>query len=213
MRVYKLTDKNMQTCNKFQWTLGEKATTSGEGNLCGPGWLHWYPDPMLALLMNPMAEHHQVQSNNMRMFEAEASGDTRIEYGYRGGSTELTLIREIVGFAKPTNEQCVKFGILCAKEACHGGVSDGDLHNWADKWIAGDRDLEEIEVAMLLAGYDEKNRTMQMAARAAFREARVPEGGKPETPFEHAWAAHYAYRVHPINLIAIGLAATLVNDH
>ena len=134
MKVYKLTDKSMQTCGKFQWKLGVPATASGEGNLCGPGWLHWYPDPLLAILMNPMAEHHQVKSNNLRMFEAEAQGETRLDYGYRGGSTELVLVRELTGdeIPKPTDLQCATFGVLCAKAT---NLYPGP---WFRDWLSGE---------------------------------------------------------------------------
>ena len=54
MKLYKLTDEKMQTYNGFQWVLGETHETNGEGNLCGPGWLHAYTDPLLAILLNPI---------------------------------------------------------------------------------------------------------------------------------------------------------------
>ena len=37
--IYKLTDQDMRTYAKCQWALGETKTTSGDGDLCGPGWL------------------------------------------------------------------------------------------------------------------------------------------------------------------------------
>lgn len=54
MKAYKLTDENHQTRNETQW--GENIThyTNGEGELCGPGWLHYYNDPLLAVLLNPV---------------------------------------------------------------------------------------------------------------------------------------------------------------
>ena len=54
MKGYKLTNQEMQTHNGFQWELGEWQETSGEGGLCGPGWLHYYSDPLLAVLLNPI---------------------------------------------------------------------------------------------------------------------------------------------------------------
>jgi hypothetical protein len=48
LKVYKLTNENFQTFGGCQW--GENIThiTSGEGDLCGPGWLHYYDNPLLA---------------------------------------------------------------------------------------------------------------------------------------------------------------------
>ena len=40
--VYKLTDQKMQTHGGYQWVLGEWHEKSGEGELCGPGWLIRY---------------------------------------------------------------------------------------------------------------------------------------------------------------------------
>ena len=42
MKYIKLTDRNMRAYGGFQWEIGRKVTTSGEGTLCGPGWLHCY---------------------------------------------------------------------------------------------------------------------------------------------------------------------------
>src|SRR3989304_4485465 len=72
MNAYKLTDQQMRTYGDCQWTLGEWKETSGEGNLCGPGWLHFYTHPLLAALLNPI--HANIQ--NPRLFRVEAEGAT-----------------------------------------------------------------------------------------------------------------------------------------
>ena len=53
MKVYKLTTQKNQTYNGFQWEPDVWKETSGSGNLCGPGWLHAYSDPLVAAFMNP----------------------------------------------------------------------------------------------------------------------------------------------------------------
>ena len=54
--VYKITNKNGRSrpghSNETQWGPNVTHTTSGEGELCGPGWLHGYHHPLLAVLLN-----------------------------------------------------------------------------------------------------------------------------------------------------------------
>lgn len=40
MKLYKLTDSHGRTYNDTQWGPGVTHEASGEGELCGPGWLH-----------------------------------------------------------------------------------------------------------------------------------------------------------------------------
>lgn len=108
--VYKLTDQAMRTHGGYQWTLGEWRETSGEGDLCGKGWLHWYHDPLLAVLLNPI----HADFANPRLFEAEADGETRDDHGLKGGSTRLRIVREIP-LPAVTRTQRVALGVLCTQ--------------------------------------------------------------------------------------------------
>ena len=54
MKLYKLTNAKDQTYGETQWGEGVEHTTDGFGDLCGPGWLHAYTDPLLAVLLNPL---------------------------------------------------------------------------------------------------------------------------------------------------------------
>lgn len=132
--AYKLTDANMQTYGGFQWRLDKPAYTSGEGDLCGPGWLHFYDDPLLAVFLNPI----HAEFKKPRMFEALATGEIKTDCGLKFGTTELTLKREIV-VPVATTVQHIAFGILCAKQVC----DDKHWNAWADKWLSGeDRTIE-----------------------------------------------------------------------
>ena len=87
--LYKFTDQNMQTHGGCQWVLGEKKTTSGEGELCGPGWLHCYADPLLAVLLNPIHADYE----NPRLFRARVGRKSKHDHGLKSGYTKMTLIR------------------------------------------------------------------------------------------------------------------------
>ena len=133
--VYKLTDQYMQTHNGYQWTLNVKHTASGEGELCGPGWLHAYTDPLLAVLLNPI----QANIKNPRLFKAKGKiGKT--DNGLKVGCTELTLTEELE-LPVITTEQRVRFAILCAKKV----YKDKEWNKWADKWMTG-KDLSLIHI-------------------------------------------------------------------
>ena len=67
--LYKLTDRDGYTRRgrdgETLWEIGVERTASGEGELCGPGWIHAYTDPLLAVLLNPI--HAEI--TEPRMFE------------------------------------------------------------------------------------------------------------------------------------------------
>jgi len=85
--------------------------------------------------------HGNFNPSSLRMFEAEADG-TIIREPLKGGSTQLTLTKEITDFAYPTTEQFVRFGILTALQV----ADDVDWKDWANKWLSGeDRTVESAE--------------------------------------------------------------------
>ena len=67
----KLTDENLRTFNNFQYELGIWVEADGSGNLCGPGWLHYYRSPLLAMLHAPI---HNV-SRYRRLFRVDVDGE------------------------------------------------------------------------------------------------------------------------------------------
>ena len=128
MKKYKLTDQFLKTYNDFQWEIGKKVTTSGNGELCSDGWLHYSHHPLLAVLLNPI--HAEIE--NPRIFEVEAGGEHLDDHGLKGGCTEMTLVKEIELPVFRTTQR-VAFAILCAK----GVYKDKDWNKWADNWLSG----------------------------------------------------------------------------
>lgn len=129
MTGYKLTTQGMTTHGGCRWKLGEWKQTSGEGRLCGPGWLHCYTDPLLAILLNFV--HADVQ--NPRLFECECAGEMLDDRGLKRGHTRMRLTREI---DPPivTTEQRIRFAILCARAV----YDDKAFQTWADRWLSGE---------------------------------------------------------------------------
>lgn len=139
LQKYKLTNQNLQTYGGFQWTLGNKETASGEDDLCGPGWLHYYHHPLLAVLLNPI--HANIKEP--RLFEVLAEGEHKDDRGLKGGCTEMTLLKEIP-LPEVTEEHRIAFGILCAKEVEEGK----EWNEWADNWLSGKDRSEESAIAI-----------------------------------------------------------------
>jgi len=169
MKVYKLTDPKMCTYGRCQWHIDIPRVTSGERGLCGGGWLHWYTDPKLALFLNSI--HGQFEREYLRLFEAEAEGRILHDKPFKGGSTKLTLTREITDFQRPTDEQFIYFGILCAKHV----YKDVEWNAWADRWICGDRSMNmswEAEKVSYVANCAYEYRK-DYAAKSAFLAARA----------------------------------------
>ena len=180
--IYKLTDRNMQTHNGFQWTMNSTETADGEGDLCGPGFLHAYTDPLLAVLLNPI--HADIRCP--RLFRAEGT-IKKTDHGLKVGCTEMTLTEELP-LPVITTTQRVAFGILCAKEV----YKDAGWTRWADNWLSG-KDQAEA------------------AAAAAAEEAAWAWAAAEAARAEEAWAAaaaeEAARAAEAIDLIAIAQKA------
>jgi hypothetical protein len=127
--AYKLTDQSMCTSCECRWVLGEWKESSGEGGLCGPGWLHAYNHPLVASFMNPI--HACI--DNPRLFEVECDGDYLDDHGLKCGHTRMRLVREIE-LPVLTTEQRVYAGIQCAIAS---GYADAGWLSWAERWISG----------------------------------------------------------------------------
>ena len=128
MKAYKLTDEDNQTRNNTQW--GENVTHEATGNgkkLCTDGWIHFYEDPLVAMMMNPI----HASFNNPHLWEAEAEGEVLRE-ATKSGCKKLTTLKQIP-LPEITLTQRVAFGILCALEVC----ADESFREWAKKWLSG----------------------------------------------------------------------------
>jgi pyruvate/2-oxoglutarate dehydrogenase complex dihydrolipoamide acyltransferase (E2) component len=168
--LYKLTDGDGQTRGGTQWGPGVSHSGTGEGELCGPGWIHAYEHPLIAVLMNPI----HARFKNPRLWEAE--GEVGLRDGQlKCGCKTLTTIREIP-LPAITTEMRVRFAILCAKEVC----ACLSWNAWADKWLSGG-DRSEAAAGAAAAG---------AAAEAAYRSARAAEAAASAA---YAAAASAAY--------------------
>ena len=110
--MYKFTDANNRTYGGFQWTEGEWQETSGEGKLCGPGWLHCFSSPELAGVLI----HAMVVYPPERLWEAECAGQRLDDGTLKSGFSKMRLVKEIPRVTI-TMAQQVRFAQLCADAA------------------------------------------------------------------------------------------------
>ena len=175
MKLYKLTDKDGWTRNGTLWWPGVSHSGTGEGELCGPGWIHAYEHPLIAVLMNPL----HADFKNPRLWEAQ--GKITIRDGQlQCGCQTLTTIREIP-LPEITAEMWVRFAILCAKEASTAGVGEAwkAWNVWADKWLSG----EDRSAAAAAAA------AAEAAARAAAAHVQRLVSARAEAMWRAAAAA------------------------
>src|SRR3990167_6468593 len=124
----KLTDADGYTHGGTLWAEGASYETSGEGGLCGPGWLHCYTDPLLAVLLNPI----HANFINPRMCTVRVSGVGRDDHGLKEGWTKMAF-ESWVNVPSVTTEQRIRFGILCAMEV----YTERSWVAWARGWLDG----------------------------------------------------------------------------
>ena len=158
--LYKLTDKNGQTRNETQWGEGVTHETNGAGELCGPGWLHAYLSPELAVLLNPI--HGDFR--NPILWEAEGKigkSDGQLKVG----TTKLTTVRKLE-LIVPTTDQRVTFAIRCALEV----FSEPGFVSWAEGWLSGaDRSEASAEAAAARAAWTKNPFDLVEIARQVFQ--------------------------------------------
>lgn len=166
--VYKLTDQDGYTrrgeYNQCKWGPGVTHSGTGRGGLCGPGFIHAYLSPELAVLLNPI--HANIYNPKLWVCETKIVESDR---GLKVGGISLTTKNEL---SVPTVsiEQRVIFAVLCGR-AVFGGKSDG-WDKWAANYIAG------------------KNRKDYIAAKAAAKYA-TKAVAKYATKAAAAYAADY----------------------
>jgi len=183
-KLYKLTDRDGQTRNGTQWGHGMSHSGTGEGELCGPGWIHAYEHPLIAVLVNPIHANFP----NPRLWEAEG------EIGLRDGQLKcgcktLTTVREIP-LPAVTTEMRVRFGILCAKEVCAYPA----WSTWADRWLSGeDRTQAAAERARASAAEARARASERAYERASERASERAEAEAAEAAAEGARAAVRAW--------------------
>jgi hypothetical protein len=193
--LYKLTDQNMKTrpgeYNETLW--GENVTHSGtgEGELCGPGYIHAYLSPELALLLNPIHANYQ----NPILWECE--GDIAInDKNLKVGCITLTT-KKIIEQPKISSNIQVHFAILCVLEV----YENSDFIKWADNWIKNiDRTSASADAARADAAYaaysaayaaDAARADAAYAARAAAYAAADAARAAADAAADAARAAAY----------------------
>ena len=125
MKVYKLTDEKDRTKNETQWGGNVTHETDGTGDLCGPGWLHAYSDPLVAVLHNSI--HGNFDLGAAHMWECRTGRRIKNDRGLKLRTTKLTTLTRVEMPAVSTVNR-IAYGILCAKEVC----KDPDWIKWAD---------------------------------------------------------------------------------
>lgn len=127
MTCYKFTDSKHQTYGQTQWRPGVTHSGTGQGGLCGPGWIHAYTDPDLAVLFAPA----NVDFKNPVLWRCEGIGESRTD-GLKIGYQSLTTL-EIIPTPEWTTEDRVKFAIYCALEV----YKKESFVRWAKRWLSG----------------------------------------------------------------------------
>lgn len=136
-RLYKLTDEHDRTRGPTQWGAVVSHRGTGDGNLCGPGWIHAYTHPLLALMFNPV--HANIQSPHLWESDGEVA---RHDLGTKVGCLSLTTLWRLP-LPQVSPQQRVNFGLLCAQRV----YSDGVWGSWAQGRLAGSKEQ--------LAGWDD----------------------------------------------------------
>ncbi len=130
MKLWKLTDGNDQTQGGCQWGESVTVETSGEGELCGPGWTHWYTHPLLAVLLNPIHGDYDLRTAHLW----EGKGDVgKTDRGLKVGCRRATTLKRVDLPFVATNRR-IRFGILCAKKV----YNEPRWTKWADGWLSGE---------------------------------------------------------------------------
>ena len=164
MKAYKLTDENNQTRDHTQWGPGISHTANGNGKgLCSDGWIHFYTNPLIAILMNPAHANFLTT----RLWECETSG-AELHVPLKSGCKTLKTVKEIP-LPKITEAQKIAFGILSAKEIYH----NEKWNSWADKWLSG----------------EDRSNESAITARAVSATAAAAEAASATWAAWAAWAA------------------------
>ena len=156
--LYKLTSAQGQTRGQTQWGPGIEHTASGEGPLCGPGHIHAYTDPLLAVLLNP------IHARFTAPLLWEADGDVaQTDSGLKVGCTRLRTLRKIP-VPEISLEQRIEIAIRCALAV----YPEPNFAAWAEDWLSGqDRSAEAAEARAAAAGPSARAAAARAAARAA----------------------------------------------
>jgi hypothetical protein len=128
-QLCKLTTQALTTLKGTPWTPGEWRETNGVGPICGPGWLHGYHHPLLAMFLNQA----HARLNNPRLWTVEVSGEFRDGLGLKFGTARMRLVAELP-LPSVTSVQYAAFAILCSMTV----PWYPEWRKWAEKWLSGE---------------------------------------------------------------------------
>ena len=176
--AYKLMHRDLTTYNGYSWVMGEWRETSGEGDLCGPGWLHGYDTPTIAAFHNPI--HANFPLEKAVLVRMDCQGNYKADLGLKSGWTEMCPVEQ-VPLVIPTTEQRVCYGIYCAVWV----YRDADFIRWARIWLSGtDRSESAAAAAEAAAAWAAAWAAASAAAWAAAKAAWAARAASAA-----AWAA------------------------
>jgi hypothetical protein len=163
MTLCKLTNEYNKTYNDTQWGEGVTHVTSGECELCGSGWIHYYDSPLVAVLLNPI----HAGFINPNLWSIMVNGEIKKGHDSKFGTTSLTTIERIpLPEINPT--QKIIFGILCAFEVYH----DEEFKAWGKRWIDGsDRSVKAAEAVVTRAAVTAERNVAWNVSWAAWNAA------------------------------------------
>jgi len=171
MKLYKLTDSNDRTYGDCQWGTGVCHKTSGKGELCGEGFTHWYTDPLLAILLNPIHAHFDLTKAHLwEGIGVVAKEDRGLKVGCRTAATVKRIELPYLSL-----DVVVVFSILCAIRAGHHSTS---WLLWAYSWLQGinrQRSAAEAAYAAAAAKAAYAAKTAAYAAKTAAKAAAAAE--------------------------------------
>ncbi|MDD4242836.1 MAG: hypothetical protein PHG08_00855 [Bacilli bacterium] len=201
MKIYKLTNQQLQTYNGFQWELGVAAPElPAGGELCSANYYHAYTSPLLAVFLNPI--HANIAEP--RLFEAEGFGELADDHGLKVGYKSMVLVKELE-LPAVTLTNRIAFGILCSLEV----YKEPAFVTWAENWLNGtDRTIEAARSAARSTARSAA-RSARSAARASRAEAWAAaeaEAAEAEAAEAVAWAADWA-AAEKFNLIKLAKKA------
>ena len=202
MKLYKLTDENDRTRDGCQWGHGVCIETSGIGDLCSGGWTHWYSDPLLAVLLNPV--NSKLDLSTAHLWEGhDGGGEIKSDRGLKYGCSRGTTIHR-VELPVVTTEQHIRFGLGAAWAV----TPDLAWRKWATDWLTGeDRSAESATTWWSVwSPWSPVWPAVWSAARAAAAPAATAAVWSADAASEAAHAATYVY------LDLISLARWVVTD-
>jgi len=135
--MVKLLRQDMTTHGNYKWKVGKWQEPKGKksnwsSSLCNKGWLHYYPNKYIAVLMNP----YHANISSPLCFACETDGDV-LEDGMKCGARRLKLGAK-VELPRLTTEQ-VETIIRLVKLV----YKDEVWSKWANNWLSGEDRTED----------------------------------------------------------------------